>query len=100
MPPRWRDDEPMKKTQPIANAIFPKSPGAHPFEVRRTVADPDSEGQRFSLPVWIPGSCRIREFARYIVTIRASCGSRSVRLAKLDKHTWLGAPHRRGRTAS
>ena len=36
-----------------------------------TVADPDPAGQRFMLPVWIPGSYMVREFARNIVTLRA-----------------------------
>jgi predicted metalloprotease with PDZ domain len=48
------------------------------FEVRCTVADPDSSGQRFRLPSWIPGSYLIREFARHFVSVRAEVeGQRS-----------------------
>jgi predicted metalloprotease with PDZ domain len=76
----------------IHYCIGPKSPAAHLFEVACTVADPDPAGQRFSLPAWIPGSYMIRDFAKHVVTIRAeSCGS-SVRLEKIDKHTWRCEP--------
>ena len=80
-------------TQPIRYSIVPKDLAAHLFEVTVTVADPDPEGQRFSLPVWIPGSYLVREFARNIVTLRAfNDAGRKVRIAKTDKHTWQAAP--------
>ena len=63
-------------------------PEAHLFEVELEVRDPDSEGQVFSLPAWIPGSYMIREFARNIVSIEARSSARAVALEKLDKHTW------------
>ncbi|PLZ01432.1 peptidase M61 [Burkholderia sp. WAC0059] len=79
--------------KPIRYAIVPKHPAAHLFEVTVTVADPDPDGQRFMLPVWIPGSYMVREFARNIVTLRASGESgRKVRIAKIDKHVWQAAP--------
>ncbi|NIE59900.1 MULTISPECIES: PDZ domain-containing protein [unclassified Burkholderia] len=80
-------------TQPIRYSIVPKDLAAHLFEVSVTVADPDPEGQRFSLPVWIPGSYLVREFARNIVTLGAfNDAGRKVRIAKTDKHTWQAAP--------
>ncbi|MEN2473667.1 M61 family metallopeptidase [Burkholderia sp. GS2Y] len=80
-------------TQPIRYSIVPKDLAAHLFEVTVTVADPDPEGQRFSLPVWIPGSYLVREFARNIVTLGAfNDAGRKVRIAKTDKHTWQAAP--------
>ncbi|MDR8035743.1 M61 family metallopeptidase [Burkholderia cenocepacia] len=80
-------------TQPIRYSIVPKDLAAHLFEVTVTVADPDPEGQRFSLPVWIPGSYLVREFARNIVTLRAfNDAGRKVRIVKTDKHTWQAAP--------
>ncbi|MBN3832765.1 PDZ domain-containing protein [Burkholderia sp. Ac-20344] len=80
-------------TQPIHYSIVPKDLAAHLFEVSVTVADPDPEGQRFSLPVWIPGSYLVREFARNIVTLGAfNDAGRKVRIAKTDKHTWQAAP--------
>ena len=80
-------------TQPIRYSIAPKDLAAHLFEVSVTVTDPDPEGQRFSLPVWIPGSYLVREFARNIVTLAAfNDAGRKVRIAKTDKNTWQAAP--------
>ncbi|WP_144109987.1 M61 family metallopeptidase [Paraburkholderia sp. BCC1886] len=79
--------------KPIRYTIVPKQPAAHLFEVTVTVADPDPAGQRFMLPVWIPGSYMVREFARNIVTLRAlNDAGRKVRVDKIDKHTWQAAP--------
>ena len=76
----------------IRYSIFPSKPEAHLFEVRCTVTDPDPDGQKFSLPTWIPGSYLIREFAKNVVRIRAQCGRRIVPIVKLDKNTWQVAP--------
>ncbi|NUY32546.1 M61 family metallopeptidase [Paraburkholderia sp. JPY303] len=79
--------------KPIRYTIVPSNPAAHLFEVTVTVADPDPAGQRFMLPVWIPGSYMVREFARNIVTLRAvNEAGRKVRVEKIDKHTWQAAP--------
>jgi predicted metalloprotease with PDZ domain len=79
--------------KPIRYSIVPKQPAAHLFEVTVTVTDPDPSGQRFMLPVWIPGSYMVREFARNIVTLRAlNEAGRKVRVEKTDKHTWQAAP--------
>jgi predicted metalloprotease with PDZ domain len=72
----------------IRYAIRPAHPGAHLFQVTVTVDTPDPEGQRFTLPAWIPGSYLIREFARSIVRLTALAGDRKVKVKKLDKHTW------------
>ncbi|KAF1028584.1 MAG: hypothetical protein GAK40_00874 [Burkholderia plantarii] len=83
----------MPPMTPIRYTIAPKDAAAHLFEVTLTVAEPDPAGQRFMLPVWIPGSYMIREFARNIVTLRAfNEAGRRVRIAKTDKHTWQAAP--------
>lgn len=78
-------------TLPIRYTITPSHPEAHLFHVTCTVDEPDSAGQRFSLPVWIPGSYMVREFSRNIVTIVAESGGEQVRLEKLDKTTWQAA---------
>lgn len=72
--------------------LHPAQPHAHIFEITLTVAEPDPAGQTFSLPAWIPGSYMVREFARHIVRIRASCADHAVTLTKLDKHSWRAAP--------
>lgn len=72
--------------------ITPSHPEAHLFEVEIDIAHPAPDGQRLSLPAWIPGSYMIREFARHIVRIEARDGIRAVPLTKIDKHTWQAAP--------
>ena len=49
---------------------------AHRFAVTIKVARP-AEGQLFSLPVWIPGSYLVREFARHLSPIAAHQGGRA-----------------------
>ncbi|MEO8102814.1 MAG: PDZ domain-containing protein [Betaproteobacteria bacterium] len=80
------------ETAPIHYRIHPKNPAAHLFEVTLTVTDPDPAGQRFMLPVWIPGSYMIREFARHIVGIRAESDGAPLACAKVDKASWQCAP--------
>ncbi|MDR0717246.1 MAG: PDZ domain-containing protein [Azoarcus sp.] len=75
----------------IRYRIRPSRPEAHVFEVCCTVATPDPDGQRFSLPAWIPGSYMIREFSRHLLGLRAEAGGRAVALDKLDKRTWRAA---------
>jgi predicted metalloprotease with PDZ domain len=83
--------------KPIRYTIVPKQPAAHLFEVTLTLADPDPAGQCFMLPVWIPGSYMVREFARNIVALRAfNEAGRKVRIEKTDKHTWQAAPLKGG----
>ncbi len=77
---------------PIRYTVTPIDPAAHRFEVRLSVTEHAPDGQRFALPAWIPGSYMIRDFARYIVTIRAEADGKPVRLEKLDKHTWQASP--------
>ena len=61
---------------------------AHLFRVTLTVARPAAQ-QRLSLPVWIPGSYLVREFARHLSGLRARQGTRELPLQQLDKATWL-----------
>jgi predicted metalloprotease with PDZ domain len=84
--------------KPIQYSIVPKDPAAHLFEITLSVSEPAAEGQRFMLPVWIPGSYMIREFARNIVSIaaRSEATGRKVALKKIDKHTWEAAPVSQG----
>lgn len=77
---------------PLHYTLIPGAPHAHEFTVTLTVTDPDPAGQRFSLPVWIPGSYMVREFARHIVSIRAESAGQPVTLVKPDKQTWQAAP--------
>ena len=80
----------------IRYSIRPRSREARLFEIRLHVSQPAADGQRFELPVWIPGSYMIREFARHIVSLRAESAGRAVKLTKLDKHSWQAARVPRG----
>ena len=63
---------------------------AHLFRVTLTVPEPATP-QRLSLPVWIPGSYLVREFARHLSSLSAVQGTRAVALRQLDKATWTAA---------
>ena len=60
---------------------------SHQFQVELTVPEPVAE-QRLSLPVWIPGSYLVREFARHLSSATAEQDGRSVPLRQLDKASW------------
>jgi predicted metalloprotease with PDZ domain len=60
---------------------------AHLLRVTLTVPEPAAR-QRLSLPVWIPGSYLVREFARHLSGLAARQGRRAVPLTQIDKATW------------
>ncbi len=72
--------------------LRPRAAGAHLLEVSCKIRDPDPAGQVVSLPAWIPGSYLIRDFARHVVTLEATCNGATVPLRKSDKSTWQAAP--------
>ena len=72
---------------PLHYRIEPADLHAHLFHVTLTIAQPAAQ-QRVALPVWIPGSYLVREFAKNLQNLRATQGRRSVPLQQLDKATW------------
>ena len=72
---------------PLHYRIEPAELHAHLFHVTLTIAQPAAQ-QRVALPVWIPGSYLVREFAKNLQNLRATQGRRSVPLQQLDKATW------------
>lgn len=60
---------------------------AHRFCVTLTLPDPAAE-QDFSLPVWIPGSYLVREFAKHLSGLRARQDGRDLAVEQLDKASW------------
>jgi len=82
----------LSSASPVRYRIVPLDPHAHLFEVRCTVDDPDPAGQRFRLPVWIPGSYLIREFARHFVMVRAEAQGQAVAVSKEAKDVWVAEP--------
>jgi predicted metalloprotease with PDZ domain len=63
---------------------------AHLFAVTLTIARPAAR-QRVRLPVWIPGSYLVREFAQHLQHLHALQGGEPVLLKQLDKNTWEAA---------
>src|SRR6185369_3450703 len=68
---------------------------AHLFRVTLTVPNPAPQ-QVLSLPVWIPGSYLVREFARHLSGLQAKQGSREVALTQIDKASWQADCEGRG----
>ena len=60
---------------------------AHLFHITLTVPRPAAL-QRLCLPVWIPGSYLVREFAKNLQGLQARQGTRALDLAQIDKCTW------------
>ncbi len=60
---------------------------AHLFAIALTIDQPAAR-QRVSLPVWIPGSYLVREFAQHLQHLRAVQDGEPVALKQLDKHQW------------
>jgi predicted metalloprotease with PDZ domain len=74
----------------ISYRIDASARASHTFGVEMSVPEPAAE-QRLSLPVWIPGSYLVREFARHVSAVSAEQGGRPVPLRQLDKASWLAA---------
>ncbi|MDH3768905.1 MAG: peptidase M61, partial [Gammaproteobacteria bacterium] len=72
--------------------IVPVDPGGHIFDVNCVIATPDPDGQRLSLPSWIPGSYLVRDFAGSLVDLEAHCNGQPVEAQKIDKSAWQCAP--------
>ena len=68
--------------------VEPVNPGAHLFRVTLQIAAPDPSGQLLRLPVWTPGSYKIRDYSRHIVSIAAHAEDRELEIVKIDKSSW------------
>jgi predicted metalloprotease with PDZ domain len=67
--------------------ITPADLHAHLFHVSLTIPHP-AAGQEVALPVWIPGSYLVREFAKNLQKLTARQGRQPVHLLQLDKARW------------
>ncbi|WP_293660038.1 peptidase M61 [Rhodoferax sp. OV413] len=59
----------------------------HLFKVCMTVAEPVPD-QVLRLPVWIPGSYLLREFAKHLQNLSCRQGGKRLVVAQLDKASW------------
>ncbi len=71
----------------IEHWVEPAQPHAHRYRVTLKVARPLAR-QIVSLPVWIPGSYMVRDFARHLSGLVATQGAQPCALVQLDKTTW------------
>ena len=62
-------------------------PEAHLYRISLRVPRPLAQ-QRVSLPVWIPGSYLVREFARHLSGLEASQQGQTISVQQLDKASW------------
>jgi predicted metalloprotease with PDZ domain len=62
-------------------------PAGHCLDVTMTIESPIAQ-QTISMPVWIPGSYMIREFAKNVVSLSATQNGQAVESKKIDKATW------------
>jgi len=60
----------------------------HVYRVTLNIEAPADGAVTVSLPVWIPGSYLVREFARHLNGLAAEQGDRSLTVRQLDKATW------------
>ncbi len=60
---------------------------AHLFRVTLTIAQPAKQ-QEASLPVWIPGSYLVREFAKNLHQLAAHQNGQPCAITQCDKHRW------------
>ena len=67
--------------------ISAPDPRNHRFQVRLRIAQPAAL-QKLSLPVWIPGSYLVREFAKNLLQLSARQGQQALAIEQLDKCSW------------
>ncbi|MDB6096163.1 MAG: peptidase domain protein [Francisellaceae bacterium] len=72
----------------IIYQIEAPNPHNHLFEVKCLINVIASEPFIISLPAWIPGSYMIRDFAKNIVSIKASSLAKELQIEKIDKSSW------------
>ena len=95
-PARSASASPSSKSHPAAQSaavgpayrISVKDALAHQFRIELDLPEPAPAGQEFWLPVWIPGSYLVREFARHVMRLQAWCGGRTVDVEKIAKNRW------------
>jgi predicted metalloprotease with PDZ domain len=77
----------MTSSAAVHYEISVKDAQAHLWHITLTVFKPAKQ-QTVSLPVWIPGSYMVREFAKHLQNLQASQNGKAVAVQQLDKCTW------------
>jgi predicted metalloprotease with PDZ domain len=74
-------------TAPVNYRVELASLEAHLYKVTMVIADASAR-QSVQLPVWIPGSYLVREFAKNLQKLRASQGRNNIAVRQLSKAHW------------
>ena len=82
-----RPSTPSTAPAPLHYRITPADLHAHLFRITLTIPRP-AAGQEVALPVWIPGSYLVREFAKNLQKLTARQGRQPIALQQLDKARW------------
>lgn len=83
-----------KLASPLQYQVEIHSISGHTLDVTLDIEHPCATGQKLSLAAWIPGSYMIRDFAKNIIQLRVySADGQSLKVQKIDKLSWLIAPH-------
>lgn len=77
----------MTHSSAVHYEISVKDAQAHLWQITLTVPKPAKQ-QTVSLPVWIPGSYMVREFAKHLQNLQASQNGKALTLQQRDKCTW------------
>jgi len=78
-----------KKIVPVIHySIDASQTHSHLFRVSLHIAEPQA-AQVVSLPVWIPGSYLVREFAKNLQKLKATQGGRAIAMHQDNKSQWL-----------
>lgn len=72
---------------PLTYTVNAEQTNTHVFRVTLVIDKPKLH-QTLSLPVWIPGSYLVREFARHLHDLSATQNGKPLPLAQLSKNTW------------
>ncbi len=81
----------------IHYTIKASHPEAHIYTITCKVDKPNTRGQKFQLPAWIPGSYMIRDFAKNIIRFEASDNNnKKLQVKKLNKALWQVEPVKAG----
>lgn len=77
----------MSQKPPVCYTITASNPHTHVFHITLRIQNPAAR-QKLALPVWIPGSYLVREFARHLQGMQVQQGGQPCTVQQIDKHRW------------
>ncbi len=73
--------------------ITPADPKGHLLDVSLIITNPNKNGQKISLPSWIPGSYLIRDFSKHIINLQAkTLTKKPLTIQPIKKSIWQIEP--------